>query len=488
MLIVGEVWTFDGDRPRAGAVYLEGGRVADVGEAEALRARYPGARRLSFERVTPGLHDAHVHPLYWGEALAALDLRDERDPRRVAAAVRAEAARRPRGSWIRGGGYAFDAYPDRVLLDEAAPDHPVFLESRDLHSAWANAATLAAAGVDARTPDPPGGRILRRADGEPAGYLLEHAVELVRRALPPPTADDLRRGLDDLARRGYVAAHAMGDLPPEATEWVRRMAVGGALPLRLAWTLPKRVWRSWRPEKIEEQLHVFGVKFFADGALTSRTAWMKSPYPEGSRGMPLDDPRAYDEEVAAVLEAGFEAVWHAIGTRAVHELLNLADRLEARGLPARARLRIEHAQHVVDTDLPRLAGRTLSMQPWHAHDDRAALEALGGEPRRTAYRWAEFARLPGVRLLFGSDAPVAVPDAVAGLQAATRHPLGRAGLTEEAALAAYVHTPAVVLGWYEEPAFWGRIAPGARAALTLWDANRPVARVWQSRIEEAATS
>ena len=483
MLILGKVWTFDPERPRASAVAVRGDRVVAVGEAAELRARYPAEPRVQADWVTPGLHESHAHPLAWGLALARLDLRGERDPRAVARRVAAAAAKAPAGAWILGGGYVFDTYPEADLLDAAAPGHPVFLESRDLHSAWANRRALVAAGVGPQTPDPEGGRILRDADGRPTGYLLERAVGRLREALPRPTRDDLMRGLEDLARRGFVAVHAMGEIP-EATRWVRELARGGRLPLRVAWTVLREQASSWSPEKLGEDLHVFGVKYFADGALTSRTAWMLAPYPDGGHGMPLDDPRQADEDVAAVLERGFAPVWHAIGSRAVRELLDLTERLEARGLPVRERMRVEHVQHVADPDLPRLAGLALSVQPQHARDDRAALERLGPGRAREAYRWGAFAKLPGVRLLLGSDAPVAPPDPAAALELAQAHPLpGARGLSTEQALRAYTQAPAVQLGWHEESAPWGVIRPGARAALTLWEEGRPAGRIWRGALE-----
>ncbi len=484
-MLLGDVWTCDSLLPRAEAVYVENGLVADVGLAEDLRARYPGARKLHFERITPGVQDAHVHPVYWGQWLASLDLRDETDPVQVARRVAEAAAGKKPGEWIRGGGFVFDHYPDSHLLDEAAPLNPVYLESRDLHSSWVNQRALELAGVGRETPDPEGGRILRDGEGHPTGYLLEQAASLVAAALPAPGKEDLIRGLEDFAARGYVAVHAMGDMPAEATEWVRQLAQAGDLPLRLAWALPKSIWRSYTVEKIGEQLHIFGVKFFADGALTSRTAWMLEEYPGGGHGMPLDDPREHDELVADVLYSGLQPVWHAIGTRAVRELLDLIDRLENRGLPAKRRFRIEHVQHVAPNDLPRLAGLRLSMQPLHARDDAANIRRLLGESDRTSYRWRSLAELTRSVLAFGSDAPVAEPDLVSGMQAATEHPLDAGeSLTERQALAAYTLGPSMALGWDREKAPWGLIRSGARASLSLWDGGKLVGRYYAGEIRE----
>jgi len=487
MLLVGRVLTFDPRFPEATALVTAGDRIIDVGSAADLRARYPAERRFVVEMITPGLHDSHVHPLQWGMALSRLDLRGRNDPREVAHRVREEAANLPRGEWIRGGGFVFGDYPDSTLLDEAAPHNPVFLESRDLHSAWVNRTALALAGINDLTPDPPGGKMLRDDSGCPTGYLLERAVRLVQRVLPPPKRQDLSRGLEDLARRGFVAVHAMGEVP-EATIWIRELALAESLPVRVAWVLQHSEVKNWEPEKLGDYLHIFGAKFFADGALTSRTAWMRRPYPGGGFGMPVDDPREVDSKVIEVLQRGFAPVWHAIGTRAIQELLNMITRVAAAGLSLRSVVRIEHVQHVGDEDIQRLAGMALSVQPQHAADDLVALEALGDGSVREAYRWGEMARLRGVRVLLGSDAPVAVPDPGETLKYASAHPLpGAEGMPRHIAIRGYVHDPAAYLGWDKERYAWGKISAGSRAALTLWEDGTPIARLWRGYVEPVTT-
>ena len=221
MLIVGDCRTLTA-RGRASALWVAGDRIAEVGEEASVAARHPGAPRLRVERVTPGLHDAHVHPTAWGQALGQLDLGGMSDPRLIAEAVAERARRLPPGAWVRGGGYLLDHHPDVRLLDQAAPANPVLLDSRDLHSAWASSAALLRAGIDATTPDPPGGAFVRDAAGAPSGTVLEKAVALVKEALPAPTSADLEAGLSDLAARGYTAAHAMDYEPVQASLGPRR--------------------------------------------------------------------------------------------------------------------------------------------------------------------------------------------------------------------------------------------------------------------------
>lgn len=464
--------------PGATAVAVDGPLLVDVGDAEDLTARYPGARRLRVEHISPGVHDAHLHPLAWGRSLAELSLTGLTDPREVAARVAARAAAIPPGAWITGTGYLFDHYPSSRLLDEVAPSHPVFLRGRDLHAAWANRAALAAARITSTTPDPPGGRIERHGDGTPTGYLLETAVALLAQAVPPPTAADLERGLDDLASRGFTAAHAMAYEGVDALPWVEELATRGRLPLRVWWALGRGAWRDVEPGWRGEELEVAAVKLFADGALGSRTAWMDEPYPDGSCGMPLTPIAELRGEGEAALQAGFTLAVHAIGTRAVREVASMLRQLA----PLASRpLRIEHVQHVATADLQTLAATpaVLSMQPIHLVEDAALVRCLQPGCEEEAFRFRDLLSR-GMTLAFGSDAPVAAPDVTQGLLAATDHPLCPAhSLSWAEAVAAFTHGAARAAGWND----CGALRPGARADLALWEAQRLVGRVWRGAVE-----
>ncbi len=475
MLIVGECLTMAGGEP-AEAVAVEGGSVVEVGDLATLGARFPGARRVRVETVTPGVHEAHAHPVLWGQAMDALDLAGLRDPREVAAAVARRAQGTPPGAWIRGHGYLFDHYPDSGLLDDAAPGRPVYLESRDLHSGWASAAALALAGITATTPDPPGGEIVRLASGAPSGTLLERAAALLGPVLPPPSASDLRRGLEDLAGRGYVAVHAMAYGDERHVEWVEAMA--GELPLRVWWAVPAARWRETRPGWRGDDLEVAAVKLFADGSLGSRTAWMAEPYADGSVGRPVEDIAWIAEEGRLALAAGYTLAIHCIGSRAVHEVLNVVSSLASE---ARRRIRLEHAQHVLSRDLSRFADLpvAVSMQPSHLPEDVEFIRRLLPGREREAFRFRDLVEA-GAVLAFGSDAPVVPPDLQAGVDVAVSHPLvPEQSLSWREAVGAYTRGAALAAGWEHD----GLVAPGGRADLALWEGRRLVGRVYRGRLE-----
>ncbi len=455
-------------------MWLTDGKVSFQVEGERLARVEAGRRGQLFEAITPGLQDAHAHPLYWGVALRGLDLSGLFGPEEVAGRVAEKAKALPPGAWVEGQGFLFPKPPPPGLLDRAAPENPVFLRSRDHHAAWINRLAAQRAGLGAGAEPPEGGAFLRDGEGVPY-FLLERAQELVLPHLPPPSPEDLRRGLLDFARRGYTAVHALGYEPLEALDW----ALGMELPLRLWWALPRGAWRGRAPGWYGD-LHLAGVKFFADGALGSRTAWMHTPYPDGSTGMPLDPLEALLEEGEAALKAGFTLAVHAIGTRAVEEVLEVFHRLAPLAREKGLLLRMEHVQHVRDEALPRFSGLplALSLQPLHLMEDQRLVRAYG-LPLREAFRFRSL-KATGLPLAFGSDAPVASPRYELNLEAATQHPLSPGeSLSPEEVLQAHTLGAAQAVGWED----YGRLQAGMRADLTLWEGGRPVARVYRGRLE-----
>jgi len=459
------------------AVYIEGTQIADVGSVANLAARYPKARKIAFEQITPGLHDAHTHPLFWGEQLEMLDLSGA-SPKATADLVARRAREIPVGQWIRGAGYLFEEYPTSELLDAAAPSHPVFLRSRDYHSGWANQKALKLAHITSATPDPGGGALLRDAEGNPTGYLLERAQDLLLGVLPKPGVAELERGLKDLAGRGFTATHHMGWCP---LEYAQELAKSDRIPLRLWWALDRGRWKGVRPGWRGDCLEVAAVKFFVDGALGSKTAWMVEPYPDGSCGMTLDALKDIRNEGEQALQAGLSVVVHAIGTRAVHGLLGVFGELAPLTERLLRPLRIEHAQHVRDQELALFAGlpMAISVQPLHATEDAALVHHHLPGKEHEAFRLRDLWNT-GLPMALGSDAPVAKPDAPLNIQAATRHPINLAqSLTLPEALWAYTRGSALAAGWQNQ----GWIRPEAWADLTLWEAGKPVGRVFRGELE-----
>ena len=482
-LILAQVTTLDPACPEAQAVLVGGGRVLAVGNRADLSALAPRAEVLDHRDLllTPGLCDAHTHLVMYGASLSQLDVQGVRSVDEVRSRLRERVARTPAGEWIVGGGFllsemGLSGYPTAADLDAVSPEHPVLLHSRDHHMLWVNSRALALAGIHDQTPDPEGGHIVR-----PLGCLQETAQALVADLVPAPGEAEwlahARAGAQDLAARGFVATHTMAFEPAAAPRALQTLAAWGELPLRVWACLPHdRLAQAHDLGLARGAGGLFqwgGVKFFADGALGSRTAWLHAPgFADGSgTGIALDPPELMLERGREALRLGLTPVTHAIGDRANTEVLNVYEQLrpeaDARGI----RLRVEHAQHLRPQDLPRFRGLVASVQPIHLQGDAAMIRGLlpQGEVTSFAFRSLKEA---GATLAFGSDAPVAPPSVQATFAAAvTRQgddglPLApHEALTPGEVLWAYTRGPALAAGWDDE----GWIRPGARAAFTLWD-------------------
>jgi predicted amidohydrolase YtcJ len=407
------------------AIWWEGGKVKAVGphgrlfrEAPVSLPRY----ELRDALVTPGFTDGHTHFALWALGRHRVQL--------AGATTRTEAVRRVAGAateqgWVLGQGWdanGWDEPPHREPLDAVQPA-PVYLDSLDVHAAWVNTAALRLARIGADTPDPPGGRIVRDASGEPTGLLLERAVELVTRVVPRAPADRLNQALLDAQaeahRLGVTGIHDVEDEAARAA--FARLDAAGQLRLRVLFhapvaSLPALVRAGERSGTGSEWLTLGGVKMFLDGSLGSRTAWMLRPY-EGSRdrGMPLTDSDEAARAMRLAAEHGIACTVHAIGDAAVRRALDLMAPLPRAAIPHR----IEHLQCVDPADLDRAAraGIVASMQPAHLLTDIPLVDRHWGARGAGAYAFRSLLER-GTALVFGSDVPVASLDPREGVYAA----------------------------------------------------------------------
>jgi predicted amidohydrolase YtcJ len=450
LLVTGTIYTLDPARPEVEALLARGGRIACLGrDMDCRRAAGAGARHLHAGdgSVVPGLADAHGHVLLHARAMEEVRCEGAADAAAVAARAAARARALPEGAWVRGRGWDESrwrggALPTERVLSAALPVHPALLERIDGHAAWANARALAAAGIGAATPDPPGGRILRDAGGRPTGVLVDRAQDLVLACIPHPTQREVERlllaGLADVARLGLTSVHDAG-CTSSVLRTYGRLAESDRLPVRVYamidggqpdGALAAELAR-WGAMPEIGLLTVRAVKLFADGALGSRGAALFEDYADepGNRGLLLLEPRALREGVRRIAAAGLQPAVHAIGDRACHEVLSAFVEV-GRELPLAAlRPRVEHLQILRRDDLALLreSGAVASMQPTHATSDGRWVESrLGRERARGAYAWRQVLSA-GAPLALGSDFPVESPDPRLGLAAAElRRPAGAA--------------------------------------------------------------
>ncbi len=432
----GCIHTLDPECPIVRTVAVARGRIVAVGaRAATLAQRVPAAARCDLDGccVLPGLVDSHLHFATYAQKLAELD--PETDSlEEVARRVRQRAAVQPPGSWIVGFGWNHHrwggTFPERSVLDRAAPDHPVFLRAKSGHAGWANSMAMRLAGVDAGTAAPASGRILRDDRGLPTGIFLEGAQELIDRAIPGASLEDVAAAME--AAQQQALAHGLTGVH----DLDGAQAFQAWQLLRARGRMRLRVWQSIPGASLEHALElglraglgdawlrVGGAKFFADGALGPRTAWMLAPYEgdSGNAGMPLMDPGELRERLLQAAASGWAVLVHAIGDRANREVLDVlaVARQREAGADAPLRHRIEHAQCLALADLDRFAPLHViaSMQPLHATSDMDMVERHWGARRTGAYAFRSLLDR-GVRLAFGSDAPVETIAPLAGIHAA----------------------------------------------------------------------
>jgi len=502
LLTNARVYTVDPAQPWVEAVACRAGRVVAVGRAADLDALAgPATRRIDCggRLVLPGLTDAHVHTLAYAirrrqvSLFGLTDLDDVR--RRLAAAVAAAAP----GEWVVGWGWdsnRWEEQPTAALLDAVAPAHPVALARMDMHTWWVNSRGIAIAGVTAETPDPPDSAISRDAAGRPTGLFSEwNAIALIERHVPQPDtatlAGWLAEAVAEANRLGLTGLHD------------QRVEREGAESLRLFQTLRRegrltlRVHANVAADYVAEAAALgvqsgFGddnlwlghVKAFADGAMGSRTAAMLAPYEgePGNSGIVVTAADKLWQTLVAAGQAGFPMSVHAIGDRAVREVLDvMGEWATTRGAMAPMPMpqRIEHVQLIHPDDLGRLAenGIVASVQPVHLQSDWRTADRVWGARARWAYAFRSLLDR-GTALALGSDAPVAPLNPLLGVHAAvtrqdeTGQPAGgwypAERLTVAEAIAGYTLGPARLSGKADR---LGSITPGKYADFVVLSDN-----------------
>ena len=491
------VHTMDREVPRASAIAIRDGRILALGSKEDLGPLSGGARRIDAggRAVIPGLIDAHIHFLDYARSLAKIDLDGVADKEEVLARVAEKARELGPGRWVLGGRWNNNLwsppdYPMRQDLDRVAPENPVLLDRKDMHSCWINSLGLQRAHITRDTLDPPGAVIGRNAEGEPDGMLYESAVRLAHGAVDEPAEDALtamRRGFGMLASMGLVGFHDCEG--PEAFSAFQMLDAQGELPLRVVillayYRLEESIRVGLRTGFGSDRLRTGPVKIFSDGSLGSSTAQMLEAF-EGqpnNKGIGTIPQEELEEAVLRAARAGIPSAIHAIGDAANRRVLDAFERArEEMGAEYRAvagRNRIEHAQILHPDDIPRFAtlGVVASMQPIHATSDMHAADRLWGARSRYSYAWRSMLDAGGL-LAFGSDAPVETPNPFEGIHAAvTRQdandePPGgwypEERLTVEEAVRAYAEGAARSCPYL--PGVTGTLAPGSAADLLVLD-------------------
>jgi len=435
-----KVWTVDESRPQAEAVAVSGDRIVMVGstrEVESLQGPETQVLDLQGRRVVPGFNDAHVHFAQGGFNLLSVQLRDAGTPQEFARRIGEFAQKLAKGEWILGGDWDHELWPDaplptRQMIDSVTPDHPVLVNRLDGHMSLANSLALRMAGITRATPDPDGGTIVRDAGGEPTGILKDGAMDLVSAKIPPPSRERLREAilaaLSEARRLGVTSVQDMAS-PGEFAVY-QSLLESGELTVRINCRTPLPEFRRLAALGIRSGfgnpwLRLGALKGFADGSLGSTTALFFEPYQDAPNTSGLPAPMMFPEGnmkklVSEADREHLQVTVHAIGDKANNITLRIFDEVEKENPDWDRRFRIEHAQHLSPSDIPRFAtlGVIASMQPYHAIDDgRWAVKRIGSERVKTTYAFRSLLDA-GAKLAFGSDWFVAPLNPLLGIYAA----------------------------------------------------------------------
>jgi predicted amidohydrolase YtcJ len=426
------IYTMDAARARASRLAIKDGAILAL-DQDVERHIGPQTRRMDARGATmvPGFIDSHGHMAQLGRSMESLPLRGVKTIDAVAAMVAQAARKLPAGAWIRGDGWDQTnwggVFPTAGPLTRAAPEHPVYLTRVDGHAAWVNGKALSLAGIGNATPDPPGGKIQRAADGTPTGVLIDAAQWLVARRMGEATPAEVRRWIEnaaqECARRGITTVHDAGVDARELSSY-RALIAEHRLPVRVYAMIggAGALWREYlaKGPEIGDRLTVRSIKLLVDGAMGSRGAAFFEPYADDTSNTGL--LLLKQEEVARVareaVRGGFQVAAHAIGDRANRMVLEAY--AGALGGANDKRFRIEHAQVVASGDFALFAKYSViaSMQATHATSDmRWAEQRLGPERVKGAYAWRRFLGI-GVTVAGGSDFPVEEPNPLWGFYAA----------------------------------------------------------------------
>jgi len=446
VIINGKVLTIDKDNPYAEAVAIKGEVIIAVGTSKSVKKLIDDGKTEVIDAggklVIPGFNDAHAHfgpvnPDY-------IELRYITDPAVITEKVREQVAKSRPGEMIRGGHWEHEMFtnkewPTKELIDAVSPNNPVALSRTDGHSILVNSYVIKNSGITKNTPDPFGGEIVRDpVTGEPTGIFKEAAMDLLKygavRVERTPeeekerTLTGYKLALKQARELGLTSIQIPG--PADWTMYENLMAEGELTTrLDIGAVLTADVEKLNRYKELQAKYPAEGnwlrfgyLKDFMDGTLGSGTAMMFEPFNDepDKIGLPQITYEELEKRVLAADSMGFQIGIHAIGPKANNWILNACETAIEKNGKRDSRHRIEHAQILIETDIPRFArlGVIPSMQPTHCiTDKRFIVKRIGEDRARWSYTWKSLADAGSI-LAFGTDYSVEPLNPMEGLYAA----------------------------------------------------------------------
>ena len=431
-----KVWTANDTELRAEAFAIVNDKILDIGKnKQILKLKDENTTIIDAggKLLLPGFIDSHVHFLSGGFGLSSVQLKNAASPEEFINRIKEFATKLKPGEWILEGNWDHENWggelPTREWIDQYTKDNPVFINRSDGHMGLANTAALKIAGITVDIKDVPGGDIVRNSDGDLTGIFKDNAMNLVYSNITPYTDEQndraMQSAMDYFASHGVTTVHNMGSMAD--IEIFNRARKNGKIITRIYSVAPlpqyENILEKMKEITGEDQwLKIGGAKLFADGSLGSHTAAFFEPYTD----LPTDTGLLIDSEEnlqRGVIEAdaiNLQVVIHAIGDKANNIVINMYDEAGKKNGKRDRRFRIEHAQHLLKSDIPRFKNLKIiaSMQPYHASDDgRWAEKIIGQERIKTTYAFRSL-NDAGAKLAFGSDWPVAPAIPLEGIWAA----------------------------------------------------------------------
>jgi predicted amidohydrolase YtcJ len=438
VLLNGKIVTLEDSRPEAQAVAVVGDKIADLGSTEDIK-RHVGPKTqvidLKGQLVIPGFIEGHGHFGGVGEAKLNLELQNAKSWDEIVAMVEQAAKKVKPGEWILGRGWHqekwssppqpnVEGFPTHASLSRVSPANPVLLTHASGHASFANAKAMEVSGVTAKTPNPPGGDFLKDANGEPTGLFRETASGLIRR--DRVSAEERiarsRKGLElasqEVLSKGVTSFQDAGSSVSDV-DLMKALIDEGKINVRL-WVMLRMNNQALAANLATYRtidyangfLTVRGIKKSIDGALGSRGAWLLEPYSDkpGDTGRNTTTVEEIREAAKLAIQHGYQLCVHAIGDRANRETLNIFEEAyKANPDKKDLRWRVEHAQHLHPSDIPRFGqlGVIASMQGIHCTSDAPYVPARLGDKRAEegAYVWQKLMK-SGAVVSNGTDAPV----------------------------------------------------------------------------------
>ncbi|KAJ4847212.1 Protein LONG AFTER FAR-RED 3 [Turnera subulata] len=434
----GVIFTSDASFPLADSFSVKDGKIHRVGNYSSIQGlEGDGTRVLDLEGkvVVPGFIDSHVHLIFGGLQMGRVELRGVDKKDEFVRRVKEAATNLGQGSWVLGGGWNNNLWggeqPEASWIDDVSPHNPVWLSRMDGHMGLANSVALKLSGIDSSSENPNGGTIVKSAQGEPTGLLIDAAMKLVLTSIPEVSVEERReamlRASNHALMRGVTTVVDVGRYFPGASvehSWEDLSDVyqwadsSGKMKIRVCLFFPIETWSRLidlirkTGRRLSDYIYLGGVKAFADGSLGSNSALFSEPYigEPHNYGLKVTDLEHLFNMTATSDNFGLQVAIHAIGDRANEIILDMYELVASKNGERDRRFRIEHAQHLSPGTATRFGEQRIiaSVQPDHLLDDAfSTAKKLGADRAEKGSYLFRTLLTSNAQLALGSDWPVA---------------------------------------------------------------------------------